>query len=167
MEEFFAQLTKYKWAVCVVFFGFAIAGIYALLHLPIDAFPDLASNQVQVLTESQAMGPLEVEQLVTIPIESIMNGLPDVQQVRSISKYGLSVVTVFFNDDVDTYFARQLVFERLQTAKSRIPKTAVSQLGPISTAMGEIYQYVVDGPGHSLRDIKTLHEFDIKYQLRT
>ena len=88
------------------------------------------------------MGPLEVEQLVTIPIESIMNGLPNVVQIRSLSKYGLSVVTVVFKDNVDTYFARQIVFERLQTAKARIPSDCVPQLGPTSTAMGEIFQSI-------------------------
>jgi len=167
MEEFFARITRYRMAVCVVFAGFVAAGIYALLNLPIDAFPDLANNQVQVMTEAPAMGALEVEQLVTIPIESIMNGLPGVEQIRSLSKYGLSVVTVVFKDSVDTYFARQLVFERLQTAKARIPSDAVPQLGPICTAMGEVYQYVVEGNGQSLTDLKTLHEWDIKYQLRT
>lgn len=167
MEEFFARLTRFRLAVCVIFCGFFAAGVYALMRLPIDAFPDLANNQVQVLTEAKAMGPLEVEQLVTIPIESIMNGLPGVKQIRSLSKYGLSVVTVVFADDIDTYFARQLVFERLQTAKARIPAEAVPQLGPITTAMGEIYQYVVEGPSYSARDLKTLHEWDIKYQLRT
>src|ERR1700738_1002185 len=98
MEEFFARLTRFRLGVCIVFLGFFAAGIYALAHLPIDAFPDLANNQVQVLTEAPAMGPLEVEQLVTIPIESIMNGLPNVVQIRSLSKYGLSVVTVVFKD---------------------------------------------------------------------
>jgi cobalt-zinc-cadmium resistance protein CzcA len=167
MEEFFARLTKFRLAVCLVFVGFFAAGVYALLNLPIDAFPDLANNQVQILTEAPAMGPLEVEQLVTIPIESIMNGLPNIVQIRSLSKYGLSVVTVVFKDNVDTYFARQIVFERMQTARTRIPADCSPQLGPTSTAMGEIFQYTVSGADRSLTDLKTLHDFDIKYQLRT
>jgi heavy metal efflux system protein len=167
MEDFFASLTRYRLAVCLVFAAFFAAGIYALMNLPIDAFPDLANNQVQILTEAPSMGPLEVEQLVTIPIESIMNGLPNLVQVRSLSKYGLSVVTVVFKDSVDTYFARQIVFERLQTARARIPQDCMPQLGPISTAMGEIFQYTVSGADKSLTDLKTLHDFDIKYQLRT
>ncbi len=167
MEEFFAKLTRFRLAVCLVFVGFFAAGIYSLLNLPIDAFPDLANNQVQILTEAPSMGPLEVEQLVTIPIESIMNGLPNIVQIRSLSKYGLSVVTVVFKDSVDTYFARQIVFERLQTARTRIPPECVPQLGPTSTAMGEIFQYTVSGADKSLTDLKTLHDFDIKYQLRT
>lgn len=163
MEEFFARLTKFRLAVCFVFVGFFAAGVYALLNLPIDAFPDLANNQVQILTEAPAMGPLEVEQLVTIPIESIMNGLPNIVQIRSLSKYGLSVVTVVFKDNVDTYFARQIVFERMQTARTRIPADCSPQLGPTSTAMGEIFQYTVSGADRSLTDLKTLHDFDIKY----
>lgn len=167
MEEFFAKLTRFRLAVCLVFIVFFAAGVYALLNLPIDAFPDLANNQVQIITEAPAMGPLEVEQLVTIPMESIMNGLPNIVQIRSLSKYGLSVVTVVFKDHVDTYFARQIVFERMQTARSRIPSDCSPQLGPTSTAMGEIFQYTVSGADRSLTDLKTLHDFDIKYQLRT
>ncbi|HEY9679410.1 MAG TPA: CusA/CzcA family heavy metal efflux RND transporter [Drouetiella sp.] len=167
MEEFFARLTRFRVAVCLIFGAFFAAGIYALMNLPIDAFPDLANNQVQILTEAPAMGVLEVEQQVTIPIESVMNGLPNIVQIRSMSKYGLSVVTVVFKDNVDTYFARQIVFERLQTAKARIPQDCIAQLGPISTAMGEIFQYTVSGANKSLTDLKTLHDWDIKYQLRT
>lgn len=113
------------------------------------------------------MSPLEVEQLVTIPIETVMNGLPSVRQIRSISKYGLSVVTVVFADSVGTYFPRQLVLERLQTARARLPSEIEPELGPISTAMGEIYQYVVESNVYSPTDLKTVHEWEIKYQLRT
>ena len=113
-----------------------VGGVEALRSLPIDAFPDLANNQVQILTDAPGMAPLEAEQLVTIPIESIMNGLPGVTQVRSLSKFGLSVVTVVFKDNVDTYFARQLVFERLEGARGRLPKGIEPQLAPVATAMG-------------------------------
>lgn len=167
MENFIASLLKQRLLVCFCFFLCIAGGINAFLNLPIDAFPDLANNQVQVLTEAHGMAPVEVEQLVTIPIESIMNGLPGVVQVRSISKFGLSVVTVVFQDHVDTYFARQVVLERLQSAKSRLPKDVDPQLGPITTAMGEIYQYVVDGKGYSASELKTLQDWDIRYQLRT
>lgn len=167
MESFFASLVKFRLAVCLAFLLVFAAGWQCLSHIPIDAFPDLANNQVQILTETPGMAPSEAEQLVTIPIESIMSGLPGVDAVRSISKYGLSVVTVVFKDGVDTYFARQLVLERLQTAKARIPATLNPQLGPISTAMGEIYQYIVAGREASLTDLKTLQDWDLKYQLRT
>lgn len=167
MENFFSNLITKRLLICIVF-GFAILiGVVAFQNLPIDAFPDLTNNQVQILTETQGMSPVESEQLVTIPIESIMNGLPRVEQVRSISKFGLSVVTVVFQDGVDTYFARQLVNERLQSAKSRLPNGLNPELGPITTGMGEIYQYVVEGHGYSPSELKTLHDWDIKYQLRT
>jgi cobalt-zinc-cadmium resistance protein CzcA len=167
MEVFFAQLVRYRLPVCIAFILISLFGIKALLSLPIDAFPDLTNNQVQILTEAPGMGPLEAEQLVTIPIESIMNGLPSVKQIRSISKYGLSVVTVVFPDKFGPYFPRQLVFERLQAALGRLPSGLEPQLGPISTALGEIYQYVVESPFRSPTELKTIHEWDIKYQLRT
>jgi len=119
------------------------------------------------MTEAPGLGPVEVEQLVTVPLESVMSGLPDVDETRSISKYGLSVVSVIFKDKVDTYFARQLVLERLQSARARLPANINPQLGPISTAMGEIYQYVLRGQGYSPTEIKTIQDWDIKYQLRT
>ncbi|HEY9719263.1 MAG TPA: CusA/CzcA family heavy metal efflux RND transporter [Trichormus sp.] len=167
MENFFANLVKYQLPICLFFFLAIIGGVQALAHLPIDAFPDLANNQVQILTDAPGMAPLEAEQLVTIPIESIMNGLPGVVQVRSMSKFGLSVVSVVFQDNVDTYFARQLVFERLQSARSRLPRGIEPQLGPVATAMGEIYHYVVEGKSYSATDLKTLQDWDVKYQLRS
>src|SRR5579872_2607627 len=121
MEFIIGKIVRFRSLICFLFSIFIAAGIWSLMHLPIDAFPDLANNQVQILTEAPGMGPIEVEQLVTIPLESIMNGLPAVQQIRSISKYGISVVTVVFPDRFGAYFPRQLVLERLQAAKSRLP----------------------------------------------
>lgn len=167
MESFFANLVKHRLPVCIFFLFVLAGGIQALVTLPIDAFPDLANNQVQILTDAPGMAPLEAEQLVTIPIESIMNGLPYVTQVRSLSKFGLSVVSVVFEDKVNIYFARQLVFERLQSARARLPKGIEPQLGPVATAMGEIYHYVVEGKSYSLTDLKTLQDWQIKYQLRS
>ncbi len=167
MENFLAGMIRQKLLVLTLFFAVSVAGMFSLLNLPIDAFPDLANNQVQIITESPGLGPVEVEQLVTIPLESVMNGLPNVEETRSISKYGLSVVSVIFKDKVDTYFARQLVLERLQSARSRLPANINPQLGPISTAMGEIYQYVLRGRGYSATELKTIQDWDIKYQLRT
>lgn len=167
MESFFANLVKHRLPVCIFFLFVLAGGIQALATLPIDAFPDLANNQVQILTDAPGMAPLEAEQLVTIPIESIMNGLPYVTQVRSLSKFGLSVVSVVFEDKVNIYFARQLVFERLQSARARLPKGIEPQLGPVATAMGEIYHYVVEGKSYSLTDLKTLQDWQIKYQLRS
>lgn len=167
MERFFSNLITKRLLICIIFGLCVLGGVLAFQKLPIDAFPDLTNNQVQVLTEAPGMAPVEAEQLVTIPIESIMNGLPKVQQVRSISKFGLSVLTVVFEDSVNTYFARQLVNERLQSARSRLPEGINPELGPITTGMGEIYQYVVEGYGYSPTELKTLHDWEIKYQLRT
>jgi cobalt-zinc-cadmium resistance protein CzcA len=167
MERFLLALTKQRVFVLVFFTLCILGGLVAFQSVPIDAFPDLTNNQVQVLTETVGMAPVETEELVTIPIEALMNGLPRVQQVRSISKFGLSVVTIVFEDGVDTYFARQLVNERVQTAKSRLPLGISPELGPITTGMGELYQYVVEGKGYSPMQLKTLHDWDIKYQLRT
>ena len=153
----------------VVLFGLIVligAGLSALYQIPIDAFPDLTNNQVTVITEAAGMAPVEVEQLVTFPIESAMMGLPETEEVRSISKLGLSMVTIVFDDDVDNYFARQLVNERLNEARARIPAGLEPALGPVATAFGEVYQYTLEGEGYSAMELKTLHDWEIKYQLR-
>ncbi len=142
-------------------------GIGVMLRLPIDAFPDLTNNQVVVITECPAMPPLEVESRVTFPIESAMMGLPRTLEIRSTSKLGLSMVTVIFEDAVDTYFARQLVNERVQEVRSRLPGGLEPSLGPVATAFGEVLQYTVEGSGTSLMDRKTLHDWSIRYQLRS
>nr|BAL53881.1 cation efflux system protein [uncultured Acidobacteriota bacterium] len=142
-------------------------GLWALSTLPIEAFPDLTNIQVNVVTEAPGLAPAEVEQLVTFPIESAMMGIPRTEQVRSISKFGLSIVTIVFEDGVDIYFARQRVAERLQEVKARLPEGVEPTLGPVATAFGEIYQYTVEGEGYSLMELKTLHDWVIRPQLRT
>ena len=145
----------------------AAGGLYAFTSIPIDAFPDLTNNQVNIVTEASGMAASEVEQLVTYPIESTMMGIRSAEQVRSISKFGLSIITIVFPDTVDTYFARQLVNERLQEARTRIPDGLQPTLGPVATAFGEIYQYVVEGSGFGAMDLKTLHDWTIKPLMRT
>jgi cobalt-zinc-cadmium resistance protein CzcA len=130
----------------LVIFGSVVlltAGFIAWKNLPIDAFPDVTNEQVMVLTEAPGLTPSEVERLIAFPIEINMGGLPDVKQVRSLSKTDLSQVTIIFEDHVDTYFARQLVFERLAQVKDELPQGIEPELGPISTGLGEIYQYVL------------------------
>ena len=156
----------HHWVVVFGLVVLVIAGLNALYQIPIDAFPDLTNNQVTVITEAPGMAPVEVEQLVTFPIESAMMGLPSTEEVRSISKLGLSMVTIVFDDSVDNYFARQLVNERLNEARGRIPAGLEPALGPVATAFGEVYQYTLEGEGYSARELKTLHDWEIKYQLR-
>lgn len=167
MENFITKIIKHKIFVCAFFAIIFILGIVSFKKLPIDAFPDLTNNQVQILTDTNGMSPTESEQLVTMPIESIMNGIPDVVQIRSLSKVGLSLVTIVFKDDTDIYFARQQVNERLQSAIGKLPQGVTPEMGPITTGMGEIYQYAIEGKGYSSDELKILHDWDIKYQMRT
>jgi len=129
-------------------------GAWSLLKLPIDAFPDVTSIQVEVLSTAPGLAPLEVEKFVTYPVEMSLRGLPRLTQLRSISKYGLSVITVVFEDGVDIYFARQVVLERLIEARERVPQGIEIALGPVSTAMGEIYQYTLEGPIPAAEDAR-------------
>jgi cobalt-zinc-cadmium resistance protein CzcA len=143
-------------------------GLYAMLRLNVEAFPDVSNIQVQINTAVPGLAAVEVEKLVTFPIESVMNGLPGVTEVRSISKTGLSVVTVVFKDDVDIYFARQLALERLQIAKSRIPAgLGEPEMGPITTGLGQIYKYILVGEKQSAMELRTIHDWFVKFQLRT
>lgn len=145
-----------------------VFGIWTTFRLNLDAFPDVTNIQVQINTESPGLAAAEVERLVTFPVESVMNGIPGVTQVRSISKTGLSVVTVVFEDNVDTYFARQLVLEKLQTAKERIPnKLGSPELGPITTGLGQVYKYLLTSPSHSAMELREINDWLVKFQLRT
>ncbi|NTU51052.1 MAG: efflux RND transporter permease subunit, partial [Candidatus Aminicenantes bacterium] len=138
------SLRKRAFVVVGVLFLMAL-GVWSVLSISIDAFPDVTNVQVEVLSAAPGMSPPEVERFVTFPVEIAMRGLPQLAQVRSISKSGLSVVTVVFEDGVDIYFARQLVLERLIEARERVPAGTEIAMGPISTAMGEIYQYTLLG----------------------
>ena len=143
-------------------------GVYSTLRLNVAAFPDVTNIQVQINTEASGLAAVEVEQLITFPIESVMNGLPDVTAVRSISKTGLSVVTVVFEDNIDIYFARQLVLERLQLAKERIPEgLGAPEMGPITSGLGQIYKYMLVGEGKSPMELRTINDWLVKFQLRT
>jgi heavy metal efflux system protein len=135
-------------------------GVYSFLRLPIDAFPDVTNIQVELLSSAPGLSPIEVEKFVTYPIEMAMRGLPRLDQLRSVSKFGLSVVTVVFEDGVDVYFARQLVLERLIEAKDRVPAGVEITMGPVSTAMGEIYQYTLEGkvPAGAAEKVRYLTE---------
>lgn len=156
-----------RWFVLVGTIGIVAVGLWAMLRIPIDAFPDLTNNQVTVITESPGMAPAEVEQLVSFPIEVALMGIPKTEDIRSTSKLNLSIVTLVLDDSVPTYFARQLVNERLQEVRSRLPQGFEPRLGPVATAFGEVYRYTIEGGGLATMDLKTLHEWQIKNQLRT
>lgn len=142
-------------------------GIYAYIGLPVEAFPDLTNNQVVVVTEARGIAAPEVEQRVSYPLETALMGVPNAQQVRSVSKFGLSMVTVVFDDAVPIYLARQLVAERVNEARGRLPEGLEPTLGPVATAFGEILQYVLTGPGADPMETKTLHDWDIRTRLRS
>lgn len=147
-------------------------GLYCLQSLPIDAVPDVTNVQVQVLTAAPSLAPLEIERQITFPVEVAMSGLPNIQEIRSVSKFGLSAVTIVFNDSVSIYFARQLVLERLSQAREQIPQNiGAPEMGPISTGLGEIYQYElrstsgVDGKSYDAMALRTIQDWSVRRQL--
>jgi heavy metal efflux system protein len=146
------------------------AGYYSYIKLPVDAFPDVTPNLVQVFTETEGLAPEEVEKYVTYPVEAAMAGLPDLKEIRSISNFGLSVVNIYFEDKTNIYFARQLVNERLQHARDEIPEGfGMPEMGPISTGLGQILFYVLeDGTGkRSPEEMREIQDWLIKFNLRT
>jgi cobalt-zinc-cadmium resistance protein CzcA len=156
-----------RWMVAALLLTLIAGGIYVMLHLPLEAFPDLTNNQVVVTVQCPGMSPVEVEHLVTYPIETSLMGMPKLQMVRSTSKLDLSMITVIFDDSMNKYLVRQLVAERLTQVQSRIPAGLQPQLGPMATAFGEVYQYTISAPELTLMQIKTLHDWVIRYQLLT
>ncbi len=156
-----------RWIVVALLVVLVIGGITVMLRLPLEAFPDLTNNQVVVTVQCPGMSPVEVEQLVTYPIETSMMGMPKLQMVRSTSKLDLSMVTVIFDDSMDKYLVRQLVAERINQVQSRIPAGLQPQMNPMSTAFGEVYQYTVSAPKMSLMQVKTLQDWVIRYALLT
>ena len=146
------------------------AGYWSYRNLPIDAFPDVSPNLVQVFTVTEGLAPEEVEKYVTYPVESAMTGLPGITEIRSVSNFGLSVVSIYFEDGMDIYFTRQLVNERLQKARDQIPEGfGEPEMGPISTAMGLILYYnIEDTTGqYSMTELRTMQDWIVKYQLQT
>ncbi len=175
LEKIIAYTLKQKGMIIFLSLVILIAGIYSYFTLPIDAFPDVTNIQVEVISHANGLSALEIERNVTYPIETAMRGLPDVEQMRSVTKFGLSIVTIVFKDNVDIYFARQLVFERLAEARESVPKGVEVNMGPIATVMGEIYQYTLEGnmPQDSLSKIsyltnlRTIQEWIITPQLKS
>jgi heavy metal efflux system protein len=167
---------RQRWFVLAIVALLCALGIYSATKLPIDAVPDITNVQVQINTEAAGFSPLESEQRITFPIETAIAGLPKLDYTRSISRYGLSQVTVVFKDGTDVFFARQLVNERIQAAKSQLPPGIEPQMGPIATGLGEIFMYAVepkpnarkpDGSEWTATELRTLHDWVVRPQMRT
>ncbi len=160
LERILSCTLKRRAAVLFITAVLAAAGLYSLTQLPVDAFPDVTNNQVEIVSHADGLSALEIERFVTLPVETAMRGLPGVREMRSVTKFGLSIVTLVFDDDVDVYFARQLVSERIAEARVNIPEHVNISMGPVATVMGEIYQYTLDGeiPADSATKIKYLTE---------
>ncbi|AHY57130.1 cation transporter [Stenotrophomonas rhizophila] len=175
LERIIGASIAHRWLMMSLTLVLVAVGIWSFTKLPIDATPDITNVQVQINTAAPGYSPLETEQRITYPVETVMAGLPRMEQARSLSRYGLSQVTVVFEDGTDIYFARQQVAERLQQVKSQIPEGLDPQLGPISTGLGEIFMYTIDadpkarkpdGSAYTATDLRTLQDWVIRPQLR-
>src|SRR5215510_5058640 len=161
---------RYKLLVLVAFALVIALGVTAFLRVPVDAFPDVTPNQVNVYTESPGLAAEDVEQLLTFPVESSLAGLPNVEQIRSVSMFGLSYVSVYFNDSTDIYLARRLVGEKLVEARERIPEGyGEPVLGPNSSGLGQVFWYTIEDADKKLSamDLRTLHDWTVRLILRT
>ena len=159
---------RHRVAVIVATLLLVVLGVRAALRLPVDAVPDITNVQVQVITSAPALSPLEVEQYISIPVERALQGIPRTSEVRSLSKYGVSVVTIVFDDGTDIYFARQLVGERMAEARAAIPLGyGDPELGPISTGLGEIYQFTVRNDSMTQMELEELVDWYIGPNLRS
>ena len=166
---------RQRWFMLLFTLGIALLGIYNFKRLPIDAVPDITNVQVQINTEAPGYSPLEVEQRITFPIETAMAGLPELDYTRSLSRYGLSQVTVVFKDGTNIYWGRQLIAERLSEVKDQLPPGVKTQMGPISTGLGEIYMWIVrakkdartpEGQSYTPTDLHTIQNWIVRPQLR-
>ncbi len=168
LNALFEFSLRNRFLVLVMVLLVVVVGFRSLLRLPIDAVPDVTPNQVQILTNAPGLGPIEVEKFITFPVETAMSGLPGIERIRSVSRFGLSAVTVFFREDMDIYFCRRLVMERLAQAREMIPEGfGTPEMGPISTGLGEIYQFEVRGEGYSLMELRSILEWDIAFKLKS
>ena len=174
LEKLVETSLRYKFLVLIAFGVIAFLGIRAALTVPIDAFPDVTPAQVNIYTESPGLAAEDVEQLLTFPIESGMAGLPKVQEIRSVSLFGLSYVSVYFEDDMDIYFARRLVMERLQEVGDRIPEGyGTPEMGPNTSGLGQVLWYTIERADENLNaaitdmDLRSLHDWSVRLILRT
>src|SRR3954454_8729011 len=175
LRSIVAAALKQRLVILVVALCLVAFGVNAARHLSVDAFPDVTNVQVQVATEAPGRSPEEVERFVTVPLEIAMTGLPGMTEMRSLNKPGLSLITLVFQDNRDVYLERQLVMERLMEVREKIPEGITPVLGPVSSALGEVYQYTLDGPndGHrpltkqELVERRTIQDWVVRPLLRT
>jgi cobalt-zinc-cadmium resistance protein CzcA len=175
LERIISTTLKQKGMVIFLTFMVIGLGIYSYIKLPIDAFPDVTNIQVDVVSYANGLSAAEIERSITYPVEMSMRGLPKVKQMRSVTKFGLSIVTIIFEDNVDIYFARQLVFERLAEARENVPENVEISMGPMATVMGEIYQFTLQGKMPTdtnkikdyLTELRTLEEWVVNPLLKS
>lgn len=171
LEKIIAFSIKNKFIIALMTLALVVWGVWSATKLPIDAVPDITNNQVQIITVCPTLAGQEVEQLVTYPIEQSIANLPDLEELRSISRFGLSVITVVFKDKVDIYFARQLINEKLKEAQEKIPKgVGTPELAPVSTGLGEVYQYIIhpkkgSESKYTAMDLRTMQDWIVARQL--
>jgi cobalt-zinc-cadmium resistance protein CzcA len=159
---------EHRFVVVIAWLLIALFGLRSLDELPIDAVPDVTNVQVQVMTNAPGLAPQEVERFITVPVERAVSGLPRVEELRSVTKFGLSVVTVVFEEGTDIYFARQLISERMSAARDEIPEGyGTPTLGPISTGLGEVYQFEVRGEGYTPMQLREILDWNVNYHLRS
>jgi cobalt-zinc-cadmium resistance protein CzcA len=166
IERLIRAMLEQRLLVLLATLGLVVSGVAAFRHLPIDAFPDVTPVQVQVITKVPSLAPPEIERLVTFPLEIELTNLPGKTELRSVSRFGLSVITVVFEDRMDIYFARQLILERILQARSKLPQSAEPELGPVSTGLSEVFMYVVEGSTQALMELRTLQDWVIRPMLR-
>src|SRR5210317_1291864 len=174
LEKLVESALQYKFLVLIAFAVVAFLGWRAVMTVPVDAFPDVTPTQVNIYTESPGLAAEDVEELLTFPVESGMAGLSGVQQIRSVSLFGLSYVSVYFDDDVDIYFARRLVMERLQEVGERIPEGyGTPEMGPNTSALGQVFWYTIERTDQALEaatsdmDLRTVQDWSVRLVLRT
>ncbi|MBB4631484.1 cobalt-zinc-cadmium resistance protein CzcA [Sphingosinicella soli] len=176
LERMITAAIRFRWAILAVVVLLCAIGVWSFQRLPIDATPDITNVQVQINSEAPGFSPLEAEQRVTFPVETAIAGLPGLQYTRSVSRYGLSQVTAVFEDGTSIYFARQLINERLQSAREQLPPGVAPEMGPIATGLGEIFMYTLeaepgakkpDGTAYTPEDLRTLQDWVIRPQLRS
>ena len=162
---------KNKLVIGIMTLFLILWGVWSATKLPIDAVPDITNNQVQIITTAPTLASQEVEQFITYPIEQSLANIPDLVEIRSISRFGLSVITAVFEDDVDIYFARQLINERLKEAEEQIPEgMGTPELAPVSTGLGEVYQYMIHPKKgsenkYTSMDLRTMQDWIVARQL--